>query len=145
MASTLKCDTIQNASSALANLALNTDGTVSTRGITVTGPSSNSIYALGSLSGTITMNFSNSTNQSVTLAGNSTLANPSNLVAGMSGTLFVTQDATGSRTLAYGTYWDFPNQAAPSLTTTANAVDLLVITYRSSTGYWYAALAKDFK
>ena len=133
MASTLKCDTIQNASSALANMTLNTDGTVSTRGIAVTGPSSNSIYALGNQSGTITLDFNNSTNQSITLVGNSTLANPSNITAGMSGTLLITQDGTGSRTLAYGTYWDFPNASAPSLTTTASAVDVLVWTARSTT------------
>lgn len=133
MAATLKVDTIQNASSALANLTLNTDGTVSTRGVTVTGPSSNSIYALGNQSGTITMDFNNSTNQSMTLVGNSTLANPSNIVAGMSGTLFISQDGTGSRTLAYGTYWDWPNSGVPSLTTTASAVDVIVWTARSTT------------
>ncbi len=82
---------------------------------------------------TITPDFNAANNFSVTLAGNRTLANPTNLVAGQSGVIFITQDATGSRTLAYGSSWDFPNQVAPTLTTTANAVDMLVFTVRSST------------
>jgi hypothetical protein len=83
--------------------------------------------------GTITPDFSVANNFSVTLGGNRTLANPTNLTAGQSGVIFITQDGTGSRTLAYGTYWDFPNQTAPTLTTTANAVDVLVYSVRSST------------
>ena len=41
--------------------------------------------------------------------------------AGDNATISITQDGTGSRTLAYGSYWDFANGAAPTLTTTANA------------------------
>jgi hypothetical protein len=40
-------------------------------------------------------------NFSVTLGGNRTLANPSNQTAGQSGTIVMTQDGTGSRTLAF--------------------------------------------
>ena len=82
---------------------------------------------------TITPDFGTANNFSVTLAGNRTLANPTNLVAGQSGIIYVSQDATGSRTLAYGTYWKFPSGAAPSLTTTASATDALVYTVRSTT------------
>lgn len=82
---------------------------------------------------TITPDFSVDNNFTVTLAGNRTLANPTNLNAGQSGVIFITQDATGSRTLAYGTSWDFPNGTAPTLTTTANAVDVLVYSVRSGT------------
>ena len=56
---------------------------------------------------TITPDFALANNYSVTLAGNRTLANPTNLTAGQSGSIFISQDATGSRTLAYGTYYDF--------------------------------------
>jgi hypothetical protein len=106
---------------------------LNTAGMVATGAASSTIYAVGSTSGTITLDLNNGGNQSFTLTGNSTLANPSNLAAGMTGVLFITQDGTGSRTLAYGTYWDFPNQSAPSLTTTANAVDVIVWTARSTT------------
>lgn len=82
---------------------------------------------------TITADFALANNFSVTLGGNRTLANPTNLTAGQSGAIFITQDATGSRTLAYGSSWDFSGGTAPTLTTTANAVDLLVYTVRSAT------------
>jgi hypothetical protein len=72
-------------------------------------------------------------NFSVTLAGNRTLDNPTNLVAGQSGVIKITQDGTGSRTLAYGSYWDFAGGTAPTLTTTANAVDILAYYVDSST------------
>ena len=82
---------------------------------------------------TITPDFNDSNNFTVTLGGNRTLANPSNLVAGQSGSIFIVQDATGSRTLSWGTYWDFASGAAPTLTTAANAVDRVDYIVRSST------------
>lgn len=60
----------------------------------------------------------------VTLAGNRTIANPTNPRAGTF-ILKVTQDATGSRTLAFDTNYHFPGGTAPTLSTTANAVDIL--------------------
>ena len=59
----------------------------------------------------------------VTLAGNRALANPSNLAAGQSGCFLIVQDGTGSRTLSYGNLYDFIGGTAPTLTTTASAVD----------------------
>lgn len=82
---------------------------------------------------TITPDFSLGNNFSVTLGGNRTLANPTNLVAGQSGVIVITQDGTGSRTLAYGSYFKFAAGTAPSLTTTASAVDVLAYYVESST------------
>ena len=82
---------------------------------------------------TITPDLAASCNFSVTLGGNRTLANPSNITAGQSGSIFVTQDGTGSRTLAFGSYWDFAGGTAPTLTTTASAVDRIDYIVRSST------------
>jgi len=81
---------------------------------------------------TITPDFSASNNFSVTLGGNRTLANPTNIVAGQSGVIFVSQDSTGSRTLSFGSYWDFPGGTAPTLTTTASAVDLIAYVVRTT-------------
>lgn len=81
---------------------------------------------------TITANFALANNFSVTLGGNRTLANPTNLTAGQSGCIWITQDGTGSRTLAYGSQWDFTGGTAPTLTTTAAAVDCLVYAVQSS-------------
>lgn len=61
----------------------------------------------------------------VTLGGNRTLANPTNQKAGGTYIVIVKQDATGSRTLAYGDNYKWPGGTAPTLTTDANAVDIL--------------------
>ncbi len=82
---------------------------------------------------TITPDFAVANNFSVTLGGNRTLANPTNLTAGQSGSIFVTQDGTGSRTLAYGSYFDFAGGTAPTLSTTANAVDRIDYVVRTTT------------
>lgn len=82
---------------------------------------------------TITPDFAAANNFSLTIGGNRTLANPTNLTAGQSGVIVITQDGTGSRTLAYGSYWKFASGTAPTLTTTASAVDVLVYYVESST------------
>lgn len=81
----------------------------------------------------ISIDLADSNNFSVTLGGNRTLANPSNIVAGQSGSIFITQDGTGSRTLAYGSYYDFAGGTAPTLSTTASAVDRIDYIVRTST------------
>jgi hypothetical protein len=82
---------------------------------------------------TITPDLDDANNFSVTLGGNRILANPSNIVAGQSGVITITQDGTGSRTLSYGSYWMFEGGTAPTLTTTAAAVDVLVYYVESAT------------
>ena len=74
---------------------------------------------------TITPDFALANNFTVTLGGNRTLANPTNLVAGQSGVIIINQDGTGGRTLAYGTSYDFSGGTAPTLTTTASAQDMI--------------------
>jgi hypothetical protein len=82
---------------------------------------------------TITPNFAANCNFTVTLGGNRTIANPTNITAGQSGSIFLVQDATGSRTLSWGSYWDFSSGTAPTLSTTANAVDRIDYIVRSAT------------
>jgi hypothetical protein len=69
----------------------------------------------------------------LTLGGNRTLGAPTNQTAGQSGVIVITQDGTGSRTLAYNSVWKFPSGTAPTLTTTANAVDVLAYYVESGT------------
>lgn len=82
---------------------------------------------------TVTPDFNDSNNFTLTLDQNLTIANPSNLVAGQSGSIFLVQDGTGSRTAAWGSYWDFAGGTAPTLTTTASAVDRVDYIVRSAT------------
>ena len=61
----------------------------------------------------------------VTLAGNRALANPTNKVNGNVYILVVKQDATGGRTLSFGTDYKFAGGSAPTVTTTASKADVL--------------------
>ena len=72
---------------------------------------------------TITPDFLTNSTFTVTLGGNRTMANPTNLIPGQAGSIFIVQDGTGSRTLAWGSYWNFINGTAPTLSTNANSVD----------------------
>ena len=62
-------------------------------------------------------------NFKLTISGNITLVNPANLTAGTTGSIFIVQDGTGSRTVSYGNSWDFVGGTAPTMTTGANSVD----------------------
>ena len=82
---------------------------------------------------TITPDFGANQNFTVTLAGNRTLANPTNMVVGQTGSIFIVQDGTGSRTLSFGSYYDFAGGTAPTLSTTASAVDRIDYIVRTAT------------
>ena len=94
-----------------------------------------SIADIGTLTSatSITPDFAANQNFTVTLAHNAALENPSNVVAGQTGSVFVVQDGTGGRTMSYGTSWEFPAGTAPTLTTTAAALDRIDYIVRSAT------------
>jgi hypothetical protein len=75
--------------------------------------------------GTINWNASLGAFVQVTLGGNRTLANPTNLVNGASYILIIKQDSVGSRTLSFGSGYKFAGGLDPTLTTAANAVDII--------------------
>ena len=104
---------------------------------TFTAAQRGSISAISVASGdtTKTLDFDTANNFALTLANTAscTLANPSNLTAGQSGSIFVIQDATGSRLLTYGSSWDFAGGTAPTLSTAADAVDRIDYIVRSGT------------
>jgi Protein of unknown function (DUF2793) len=91
---------------------------------------------------TITPNGSDGYNFTLTLATNATLANPTNFKEGQSGLIKITQDGTGSRTLAYGSNWKFPG-GPPVLSTAAGGIDLLAYHVWAS-GEILATLSKDY-
>lgn len=74
---------------------------------------------------TVTPDFALGIDFFLTLAGNGTLSNPSNLVPGQKGRFLIVQDATGGRTLAFGSYYKWAGGSAGTLTTAANAYDFL--------------------
>lgn len=93
---------------------------------------------------TIAVDLSTGVNFSVTLGGNRTLGNPTNTKNGQSGLIYLTQDGTGSRTLTFSSNWKFANGNAPTLTTTAAAVDILAYQVQGSS-FIVGSFLKDVK
>lgn len=74
---------------------------------------------------TIAVDMNTFINAVVTLAGNRAMGSPTNEKVGQCGCIRIVQDATGTRTLSYGTDWEFAGGIAPVLSTPANSQDLL--------------------
>jgi hypothetical protein len=125
--------TLPNATSTLAGLAITQSFTKAQRG---------TITSFSSSSGTATPDFAAANNFSITLSENTTLANPSNLTAGQSGVIFITQDST-ARTLSFGSYWDFSGGNPPTISTGSGAVDALAYAVRTTTSI-HATLLTNF-
>lgn len=77
----------------------------------------------------------------VTLAGNRTLSNPTNLKVGTY-IFVVTQDGTGTRTLAYGNNFRWAGGTDAVLSTAANSVD--IITFYSDGTLMFGSILKAF-
>ena len=89
----------------------------------------------------ITSDFDTAQNFAVTLGGNRTLENPSNIDPGQTGSIFVVQDGTGGRTLSFGSYWKFAGGTAPTLSTAVSAVDRIdYVVYTSTAIHAVASL-----
>jgi|TARA_R100000406_G_scaffold62994_1_gene44027 hypothetical protein len=68
----------------------------------------------------------------VTLGGNRTLNAPTNPTTGQFISLLAIQDGTGSRTLSFNAIYEFKDDTAPTLTTTAAKGDVFVFRYNGS-------------
>ena len=128
--STLKVTNVAHETSTLNTLVFDNGGGSGNGRVTTKGTIGEVITV--SYASTITLDFRTANNFTVTLTGNTTFANPSNLAAGQSGILFIIQDGTGSRTAAFGSYWDFSDGTAPTLSTGVNAVDMIAWVARSA-------------
>jgi collagen type VII alpha len=97
-------------------------------------------YATG-----IALDFSSGNNFQISLTGNTTLQNPSNIASGQAGAIYIIQNSSGN-TMAFGSYWNYPggSGSVPSLTATSGATDLLVYYTTSTTGIAFR-LVQDIK
>ncbi len=90
--------------------------------------------------GATTLNLNNGNVFNLTLTGNATFT-VSNATSGRacSFTIYLKQDATGSRTVTWpsGTKW---SGGAPTLSTAANAVDIVVLESLDGGTSWYGSL-----
>lgn len=78
----------------------------------------------------------------VTLGGNRTLGAPTHQIDGGTYILRVKQDGTGNRTLSYNSVFKWPGGTAPTLSTSANALDIL--TFVSDGTNMYGVAQKAF-
>jgi hypothetical protein len=81
----------------------------------------------------IVIDMTSNNNFAITLGGSNTFINPTTMNPGQSGVIWISQDGTGGRSPSWGSYWRFPSNTAPTLTTTASAVDAIVYVVRNST------------
>lgn len=91
---------------------------------------------------TITVDMATGFNFSVTLGGNRTLGNPSNPKVGQTGAFVVTQDGTGTRTLAYSSNYKFAGGTPFVLSTAAGSIDIIYYWVRTSTSIVMTGILK---
>ena len=91
-------------------------------------------YSESTLTDGATINWDASTQDvcKVTLGGNRTMAAPTNNTTGQFISILVIQDGTGSRTLTWNAVFEFKDDTAPTLTTTASKGDVFVFRYNGS-------------
>ena len=92
-------------------------------GVKLNGYSECAVNALGDVNSNPTFDFTVANYITMTLTGNVTVQNPTTESVGQSGSIIITQDGTGSRTCAWSSQFKWTGGTAPTLTTTAGAVD----------------------
>ena len=85
---------------------------------------------------TIAVNAALGNDLRVTLAGNHTLGAPTNPTDGQRVVFQVSQDSTGSRTLAYNAIYDFGTPGTPTLATTSSSTAMLRFVYNANSTKW---------
>ena len=124
--STLNAQNVKHETSGINTLVFDNGGTSGGNGRVTCKGTIGEISALGNKPGDVTIDMRTANNFSMTLTGTIALKNPSNIAAGQSGVIYISQDGTGGRTWSAESYWDFPSGTLPTLSTGANAVDAVV-------------------
>ena len=110
---------------------------------TFTAAQRGGLQSYSTVTATTNIDISVANNYSYVLDANTNFANPTNQVAGQSGSIFLVQDGTGSRTATWGTHWDFVGGVAPTLSTGANKVDRIDYIIRASSSI-HAVFTADY-
>lgn len=108
---------------------------------TVTNTFTELVYTGGNASGNLTPDRNNGTIQKFTLTGNITLLPPTNMSAGQSLTLILTQDSVGNRLLDANVAYLFA-AGFQTLSTSSGGIDMINIFSDGST--YYATLTTDY-
>jgi hypothetical protein len=107
----------------------------------VNGGGQETVYAQSATTATTTLNLTNGNVFNVTLTVNTTFVfTGSTSGKACSFSLYRKQDATGSRTVAWPASVKWAGGTAPTLTTTANSIDILVFETLDGGTTWYGSL-----
>jgi hypothetical protein len=99
---------------------------------TWTKTQSGTVTALTSTTNSIAVNMALTNNFSHTMTENTTLAAPSNAVAGTTGCIIFTQDAGTARTLAFNTAWKPASGTTAIISTTLGSTNVMTYVVESS-------------
>ena len=113
-------------------------------GATITGTLVATTDTDTSNTGSVTLDFTANQNFVLTFTGNVTLANPSTEQVGQSGVICCIQDGTGSRTLSLGTDYETAGGAGITLSTAANAVDIIPYFVKAANSIQLGAVQQAF-
>jgi len=113
-------------------------------GIQVTGTALATTDTDTSNTGSVTLDFETNQNFILTFTGNVTLANPTTEQVGQSGIIVCIQDGTGSRTLSLGTDYETAAAGGITLSTAADAVDIIPYFVQSASNILLGAVQKAF-
>jgi len=117
---TVKADTITGSTKSITTDQIGQLNTAQT----FTAAQRGTVSALTSAA-SVTPDFALANNFSLTLAHGVTLQNPTNLTAGQSGVIVITQAASGTAyTVSYGSAWKFQG-GAPSISSTFSSVNVI--------------------
>lgn len=84
-------------------------------------------------------------NRVVTLGGNRTMGNPTNVKVGWPLNLRIGQDGTGSRTVTWGSNYDFGDEDPPDLSEDPNKEDLVTFIAISATKFAYLGIRREIE
>ena len=93
---------------------------------------SGAVTALTSSAGSIAIDLALTNNFSHTLTENTTLAAPSNAVAGTTGTIIFTQHASAAKTLAFNSAWKPATGTTAVISTTVGSTNIMTFFVESS-------------
>lgn len=99
--------------------------------------------ALSISAGAVTPDANDSNTFYLSLTQNITMNNPVNPVDGQTLRMVIAQDATGGRTISWGSAYAWGSGVAPVVSAAANAVDYISMEYSSAISKWVGGFIQD--
>ena len=79
------------------------------------------------------------------LTENITINAPINALSGQVMNFIIKQNGTGGYTVTWNSIFKFPGATVPTITATANAVDVVTMQYDATDQVWYCVASQDLR